>query len=470
MSDELIVGTQYTTVLTTDLEQFAQSMDVVHEELIECSARLAHVDRLVTDQVLRTVDAPYSAALAEAAQADARRSIVEALASSELLSTGLRRVIDTYESTEHALDDAHRRLAGLVGYGTGWLLPGLAFLVAPLLVPTLAGGAAGIMMLPQDQRAALIANVLASVKSKAGVLTDPATVELVRTIMSSADEAMAGAMRMPLGFAAGLGEDGLGVMGISSSAASATAAAASVGFLRESSVVVRPVSTRTDESPATGARDRIERIPHGNEQIRIDRYSIVGEPDRIEVYIAGTAELGAGISEEALDMTSNMHAMAGASAGSQRAVEEALRQAGVTADTPIVFNGYSQGGLIAARLASSGEWNATGLVTVGAPAGVVAVPRDIPYLAIEHTDDLVPALGGRFEHSEPLVVRRQFADGRVDVSEKVLPAHDLDDYVYTAGLIDDEPDTRIRDLFERLDTGGTVTSKTYRADRVLGDE
>lgn len=470
MSDELAVGSSQTTVLTTDLEQFAQSMDVVHEELFECSVRLVHAEGLVSDAGLRAADAPYSAVLAESAQADARRAVAEALTSSEVLSTGLRGVIRGYEQTERSLDDAHQGLAGLVGYGLGFLLPGLALLAAPMLAPSLAGTAVGFMLLSEDRRRLAVSNALDFARSNAGALTDPATVEMVRTVMTSADDAVAGAVRVPFGSAALLGDNGLGVTGISSSAATMAGTAASVGLLRESPVTVRPVSTRTDVAPASGAKERIERIPQGDEQVRIDRYSVPGEPDRVEVYIAGTAELGAGATKEALDMTSNVHAIAGGSAGSQRAVVEALRQAGVGADTPIVFTGYSQGGLVAARLAASGDWNTTGLVTVGAPAGVVAVPSDIAYLAMEHTDDLVPALGGRFEHSDPLVVRRQFADGTVDVGEKLLPAHDLENYVYTAGLVDREPDRRIRDLFARLDTGGTVTSKTYRADRVLSGE
>lgn len=470
-SRELSIGTPATTVLTTDLEQFAQSLDVTHEELRECSGRLARTDRLITDRQLWQLDAPYSAVRAEHAQEEARWAVAEALASCEVLTTGLRSVIETYELTEERVRRAQLSLAGLVGYGLGWLLPGLVLLAAPILVPGLVVSAAGLMLVPEDRRQKAMERVAALAESKAGALTDPAAVELVRTVVSSSDDLIAGVTRVPHWVAAMLGDDGLGVTGIASATAMVGGAATTAGMLRETPVTVRPVATDRGVPPASGVEDRIARIPDGDEQIRIDRYSAPGHPDRVEVYIAGTAALGAVTGREPLDMTSNLTAMAGGSAGSERAVMQALRQAGVTAETAVVFTGYSQGGLIAARLAASGEWNTAGLVTVGAPAGQVAVSHDVPYLAIEHTDDLVPALGGRFEHSEPLVVRRRFAGDTVDTSERLLPAHELDTYARTASLLDAEPDTRVRDLLARLNVDGyAVTSTTYRADRVLATD
>lgn len=470
MSSDLVVGQPGTTVLTTEIEQYAQRLDTVREELYECAARLIHIDRLVSDAELWRVDAPYSAVRAEEALVEARGAVGGALASSEVLTSGLRQVAAGYEAAERGLEDAHLKLSGLVGYGLGWLLPGLALLAVPLLVPTLIAGG-GAFLLPEEHRRRLVEKVLALAKAKAGLLTDPATVEVVRTLVTSADDTIAGAARVPLPVAALLGDDGLRVTGIASATAGVAVAGSTAGLFAETAVRVRPVSTRSDVTPAASVRERIERIPDGSEQIRIDRYSRPGEPDRVEVYIAGTADLGIVTGTEPLDMTSNIHAMAGGSAGSARAVIEALRDAGVTPETPIVFAGYSQGGLIAAQLAGSGEWNTAGLFTAGAPAGQVAVPHDVPYLALEHTDDLVPALGGRYQETRPLLVRRQFATGAVDTSGALLPAHELENYVHTAGLADQEPDTRIRSILNQFDVKGcTVTSTIYRADRVTGGE
>lgn len=220
---------------------------------------------------------------------------------------------------------------------------------------------------------------------------------------------------------------------------------------------------------ADGVRDRAERIPDEPDQIRIDRVSVRGEPDRFEVYIAGTAELSVSGDDEPWDMTSNLVAMGGGSAGSYRAVEEAMRLAGIDSASPVTLTGYSQGGLIAAQLAASGDYAVNGLVTLGAPAGQVAVPHDIPYLAIEHTNDLVPALGGTFASSEPVVVRRQLFDGPPPPGDYVLPAHRLSNYLETAALVDGSNDPRIEAALRRLQHSAhsSVTSTVYLAERVV---
>ncbi|MBX3095166.1 MAG: hypothetical protein KF680_11620 [Cryobacterium sp.] len=466
-SDELVIGTGTTTVLTADLERFAQVLDAVNGELFECSQRLARADRLVTGGELTRIDAPYSAILAEEAIDNAQLAAANAIVSSELLATGLRTVVEHYESNEEQLAHAQQALAAQLGYGLAFFLPGLALLLAPALATGLAGMGIGVLLLPEELRRRFVQNLLAIAHAKAGILSDPVTVELVRRTVTSSDDFLAGLLRIPAGAAQALGDEGMGVTGLGTTTAVIGGAAASVGMLRETRVTVRQTSVEGETAPATGVKDRVDRIPSSHDQIRIERYHAPGKPDRVEVFIGGTSALGAVTGGEAWDMTSNIQAMAEGSAGSARAVLEAMRLAGVTADTPIVFTGYSQGGLLAAQLAASGDWNTAGLVTVGAPAGQIAVPSDVAYLAIEHTDDLVPALGGRFVHSEPLVIRRRFFEGPIDVSERLLPAHELTNYVRTAQLVDKEPDARIRSIVEGLAAEGyTVTSTMYRADRV----
>jgi hypothetical protein len=100
----------------------------------------------------------------------------------------------------------------------------------------------------------------------------------------------------------------------------------------------------------------------------------------------------------------------------------------------------------------------------------VAVPPNIPYLAIEHTNDLVPALGGSFASSEPTIVRRQLFDGPPPPSEFVLPAHRLAHYLDTAGLVDASRNVTISETVARLDHPHyrEVVSTVYRAERVGG--
>ena len=62
--------------------------------------------------------------------------------------------------------------------------------------------------------------------------------------------------------------------------------------------------------------------------------------------------------DEPWDLTSNVTGVAGLDAGSLRATELAMHDAGIRPDDEVQFVGFSQGGLVAARLAASGEWNA----------------------------------------------------------------------------------------------------------------
>ena len=82
------------------------------------------------------------------------------------------------------------------------------------------------------------------------------------------------------------------------------------------------------------------------------------------------------------------------SAGSYRAVVQAMREAGIRPGEPVIEVGHSQGGLIAAQVAASGEFNSVATVTFGAPSGEVPVPDGVDTVAVEHSDDIVPGMGG----------------------------------------------------------------------------
>jgi hypothetical protein len=95
------------------------------------------------------------------------------------------------------------------------------------------------------------------------------------------------------------------------------------------------------------------------------------------------------------------------------------------------------------------------------------VPRDIPYLALEHSNDLVPALGGRFVHSDPVVVTRRVFDAAPPPSDIVLPAHQLTLYRETAGLVDGSDNRRLAAVLARLQhpPADSVSSTMYLASR-----
>lgn len=473
VSDDLAVGGPGTTsVLTTELRDEAGHVARLGHELDACRGELAGLDRIIGNGILGAADAPLSALQAEEAIDDALRALAVAREDADRLARGLRGAASGYELTDHAIDGLAQELAATLGYFVGSIAP---FLVAALLPGAIiagAGVAAFLATLPEASRQAVYGLVGEWFRSNSGTMSDPAFVTAVRYGVMSVDDAGAGMLRVPPQIAQILGDEGLGLLGVDTSAAVIAGGAAGLGLARETPVRVRPSAATQAVHDVDGIQDRIERIPAESEQIRIDRYSTPGQADRFEVYVAGTAELALDGDTNPWDMTSNLAAMAGGTdgsgAGSYRAVVDAMASAGIDPSSHVTLTGYSQGGLIAAQLAASGDYSIDGLVTVGAPAGQVAVPHDIPYLAIEHTNDLVPALGGTFASSEPLVVRRQLFDGPPPPTSVMLPAHQLSNYVETAGLVDDSANLRIGELLARLRQphAHSVSSTLYLAERV----
>ncbi len=469
MSDDLAVGGPGTTsVLTSALVEEARAVSGLEGQLQSCRRQLASLDRIVGNGILAAADAPRSALLAEAAIDEADTFLARAIEDCSTLTRGLANAARGYETAELFANRLGQEAAAQLGYALGSIAPLLLAILLPGAVSLGAAWLGVLSALPERERAAVVSNLQNWLGSQKAALSDPGVVQAVRLSVMSADDAGWGLLHAPNWLASILGDEGLGVFGVDTSAGMVVGLAAGAGLLRETPVRVKVVTSTTGPDSVAGVRDRIDRIPPEPEQIRIERYSSAGMPDRFEVYIAGTAEVALVGGSEPWDMTSNITAMSGASAGSLRAVEEALHLAGVTPSSPVTITGYSQGGLIAAQLAASGNYSVDGLLTVGAPAGQVAVPHNIPYLAIEHTNDLVPALGGTFASSDPVIVRRQLFDGPPPPGDRVLPAHELSNYLETAGLVDQSSHSRLSETITRFEHAhyDSVTSTLYRAERV----
>lgn len=154
------------------------------------------------------------------------------------------------------------------------------------------------------------------------------------------------------------------------------------------------------------------------------------------VYIPGTQSFEFGRESNPLDMASNIQAMGNPSqAASERSVLSAMRQAGVDSNHEVIFVGHSQGGMVAANLASYPTgYLAAGLIAFGAPLAHLKISRT-PVLAIEHTNDPVPQLSGK---ANPLrrnwvTVQRKSLKGE---SEDLIHSHSLDSYGKTAREVD----------------------------------
>lgn len=463
MADDIVIsGGGSIAVATSELFDDARRLGELRALLSECHRQLISIDRLVGATQLNTLASSSSSSLsalaAERAMDDAAAALARAGPSAERLHVALIGSANAYGVGEHAAERLAQDLAARVGTMLGMFLPVIALEVLPMALGIGAGVAFGIAMLPAEKRSALFGALPDWLRSNSVILTDPKVVQLVRLTVMSADDFGGGLLHLPPGLLQSLGDEGLGVVGLATASSVVVGIASTRGSLVESAVSVTQSSPPVSVLRAENYSDRAARVPQGTAQVRIDRYSQAGAPDRFEVYIGGTRDSSLKPGVEPWDMTSNINAVAGREAGSYRAVTAAMAGAGITPFSPVMFTGYSQGGLIAAELAASGDFDTRGLFTLGAPAAQVEVPRSIPWVALEHTDDIVPAVGGSWASADPVLVRRELFDGRPVSTEQMLPAHQLAGYRETAALVDASHETRVVSALAAFDSFGDGTT------------
>lgn len=85
----------------------------------------------------------------------------------------------------------------------------------------------------------------------------------------------------------------------------------------------------------------------------------------------------------------------------ERAVMDAMRDAGVPPGSDVVYSGFSQGGIMAGNLAAdrNSPYNTVGVVTNGSPIDRFDIPSSIPVMQVEHQYDVVPKLDGATPNS-----------------------------------------------------------------------
>lgn len=77
----------------------------------------------------------------------------------------------------------------------------------------------------------------------------------------------------------------------------------------------------------------------------------------------------------------------------ERAVLEAMKQAGVGKDDPVMLVGFSQGGILAGDLAAyNSDYNWSAVVVCGAPIDHMPIPDSTKVVSVQHDGDIVPRL------------------------------------------------------------------------------
>lgn len=143
--------------------------------------------------------------------------------------------------------------------------------------------------------------------------------------------------------------------------------------------------------------------------------SVVGNPPTgVIVNIPGTEQWGQGLvsGDNPMDPSGNVP-LAGSngwSAGSQAtadAIAQLYADNNIPPGTPLMLNGHSQGGMVAASLAANedfaAQYNVTNVMTYGSPVDNFDVPGNVNQLNIQHSGDVVPRLDAEGSSMGPIV-------------------------------------------------------------------
>jgi hypothetical protein len=213
-------------------------------------------------------------------------------------------------------------------------------------------------------------------------------------------------------------------------------------------VSARPVPTL----PPAGVRDLLLRVAHCYPEAGVPAGAVRVEGVRggdgrraWVVEIPGTQEWSPVPGRNPADLTADVAALGRATTAAAGTVVRALEVAGVRPGEPVLLAGHSLGGMLAAGLAADAaftrRFHVTHVVAAGSPLAGFAVRPGVAVLAVEHDDDLVPALDGAPDPDRPdrVTVRRAPRRGRPPGA-----AHDSLAYADTGGLVDASGDPSLR--------------------------
>jgi hypothetical protein len=247
--------------------------------------------------------------------------------------------------------------------------------------------------------------------------------------------------------------------------------------------VVAPYPAQLDTAQPTSVRDLIAHLHEvadlsgrpdspGNGTVEVQTLTGPDGTVRHILYLPGTDDFGAPWDQDGdiRDLGTDLDAMGGRPDGYQQGILEALHQAGVGADEPLLVVGHSLGGMEAAALAAHQHgYHVTDAVTAGAPtAQLPGFPPGTHVLSLEQHGDIVPALDGA---ANPDSVEQTTITFDTHPADGVLAHHGYDVYEQGAGLADTSTDPSVVDAVGSLHghgylgDGATVTSQVFQITR-----
>ncbi len=153
-------------------------------------------------------------------------------------------------------------------------------------------------------------------------------------------------------------------------------------------------------NPASHGDIRITQVDNGT-----------GTPAYV-VSIPGTETWSPSAGATGRDLTANLGLVAGTPTAAAESVRLAMDQAHIPPGSPVMLVGHSQGGIIAATLASDHDfvqqYGVTNVLTYGAPIDHLQIDPSVNVMQVQHTTDIVPRLdlGGLNTSSMPFPDRQ----------------------------------------------------------------
>lgn len=138
-------------------------------------------------------------------------------------------------------------------------------------------------------------------------------------------------------------------------------------------------------------------------------------------------------------------------ADSARMVAQAMRKAGINADEPVALIGHSQGGIVAATIASDmqNEFNVQHIVTAGSPIANHPIAQQTWVTSIEMDDELVASLDGARNpsHEQWLTIRgrahpSEISGSSIQQDGSCTPGNSNANRRYAAAEVKDAPEDK----------------------------
>ncbi|MEO8094899.1 MAG: hypothetical protein ABI632_08200 [Pseudolysinimonas sp.] len=189
-----------------------------------------------------------------------------------------------------------------------------------------------------------------------------------------------------------------------------------------------------DYMEAEGLTDRMG----GEDRTVVDIRKVVG-PDGVERWVVNLPStqdwlVTHGDTGATNDLDSNLALMLTPDQQTQyeRAVLQAMTDAGIDKNDPVMLVGFSQGGIMAGHLAAdrSSEFNFAAVLAYGAPIDAMNIPDSTRVLSIQHTGDIVPTLdltNPKPNTANHVTIQVDANDGTIGVT-----SHNNDKYMDTA--------------------------------------